>query len=384
MAEFGGMTTSQVVGMGWTSPPITDTSAEGMWAALDHCARNAEDFKDVKNVVCRQGAGFLVRTMTINATGKVVEEHIRTDKSKGEMTFRLMDIFTKQEVGEERVISMQMQPLRLEFYCRNVSTGVRVHWAAPVAALQAMIPKLAQYGAMTMAEFGGMTSAQVVGMGWTSPPINETNAEGMWAALDHCARNAEDFKDVRNVVCTQGAGFLVRTMTINATGKVVEEHIRTDKSKDEMTFRLMDIFTKQELGEERVIAMKMQPLRLEFFCRSVNTGVRLHWAAPVAAVQAMIPKLAQYGAGKGSDLSGFLIKDGKVDPCVASYVTKELQAESIADFANLWTQADFEQGMQDDVVSQVKELSGNKAASRLQVARLRAAWSLAQKQVSMV
>merc|ERR1712218_750248 len=136
---------------------------------------NAEDFKDVRNVVCTNGAGFLVRTMTINATGKVVEEHIRTDKSKGEMTFRLMDIFTKQEVGEERVIAMKMQPLRLEFYCRSVSTGVRVHWAAPVAALQAMIPKLA--------EFGGMTSAQVVGMGWTSPPINETNAEGMWAAL---------------------------------------------------------------------------------------------------------------------------------------------------------------------------------------------------------
>merc|ERR1712099_162130 len=85
--------------------------------------------------------------------------------------------------------------------------------------------------------------------------------------------------------------------------------------------------------------------------------------------------------GKGSDLSGFLIKEGKVDPCVASYVTKELQAESISDFANLWTPADFEKGMQDDVVSQVKQLEGNKMASRLQVARLRAAWSLAQKRV---
>merc|ERR1712113_219901 len=191
-----------------------------------------------------------------------------------------------------------------------------------------------------------------------------------------------DFKDVNHVVCMDGAGFLVRSMTINATGKTVEEHIRSDKSKGELTFRLINNFTKQETGEERVIALKMQPLRLEFYCRSVSTGVRLHWAAPVGPLQAMIPKLAQHAAGKGSDLSGFLIKDSRVDPCVASYVTKELQAESIADFANLWTQADFEKGMQDDVVSQVKQLNGNKVASRLQVARLRAAWSLAQTRVS--
>jgi len=256
----------------------------------------------------------------------------------------------------------------LEFYSRSVSTGARLHWAAPVAPLQAMMPKLVQFGG---------SSQQVVGQGWTSPAITETTAESLWAALDNCTRNPQNYKDVSNVVCTDGAGFLVRRMTINATGKTVEEHIRSDKIKGELTFRLMDMYTKQEVGEERVIALRMQPLRLEFYSRSVSTGARLHWAAPVAPLQAMMPKLVQFG-GKGSDLSGFLIKDSKVDPCVASYVMKELQVESISDFANLWTQADFEKGMQDDVVSQVEQLKGNKVASRLQVARLRAAWSQAQ------
>lgn len=82
-----------------------------------------------------------------------------------------------------------------------------------------------------------------------------------------------------------------------------------------------------------------------------------------------------------AELSGFLINDGKVDPSVASYLTKVLQVETVADFAYCWTPDDFEQGMQDDVVSQVKEVSGNKVASRLQVARLRAAWNQARAQV---
>merc|ERR1712048_1109236 len=250
LVQFGG-SSQQVVGQGWTSPAITETTAESLCAALDNCTRNPQNYKDVSNVVCTDGAGFLVRRMTINATGKTVEEHIRSDKIKGELTFRLMDMYTKQEVGEERVIALRMQPLRLEFYSRSVSTGARLHWAAPVAPLQAMMPKLVQFGG---------SSQQVVGQGWTSPAITETTAESLWAALDNCTRNPQNYKDVSNVVCTDGAGFLVRRMTINATGKTVEEHIRSDKIKGELTFRLMDMYTKQEVGEERVIALRMQPL----------------------------------------------------------------------------------------------------------------------------
>merc|ERR1719210_1817244 len=231
------------------------------------------------------------------------------------MTFRLMDMYTKQEVGEERVIALRMQPLRLEFYSRSVSTGARVHWAAPVAPLQAMMPKLVQFGG---------SSQQVAGQGWISPAITETTAESLWAALDNCTRNPQNYKDVSNALCTDGAGFLVRRMTINATGKTVEEHIRSDKIKGEMTFRLMDMYTKQEVGEERVIALRMQPLRLEFYSRSVSTGARLHWAAPVAPLQAMMPKLVQFEAMTAAPTQ--VVGQGWISPAITATTAEGLWA----------------------------------------------------------
>merc|ERR1719446_1395994 len=59
-------------------------------------------------------------------------------------------------------------------------------------------------------------------------------------------------------------------------------------------------------------------------------------------------------------------------------MTKTLQLESVSDFASYWTSAEYEKGIQTDVVQQVADVS--LPSSRLQIARLRAAWKLAQNQ----
>nr|AAN85429.1 glutathione-S-transferase [Pyrocystis lunula] len=74
-----------------------------------------------------------------------------------------------------------------------------------------------------------------------------------------------------------------------------------------------------------------------------------------------------------AELQAFL-QEAKVDPKVIGHITKALPHKSVADFAKGWTSANFEQGMQNDIVAKTG-LSGMEA--KLQVSRLRAAWKAA-------
>merc|ERR1719350_2368403 len=78
-------------------------------------------------------------------------------------------------------------------------------------------------------------------------------------------------------------------------------------------------------------------------------------------------------------LAQFLQVDGKVDSSIVTYITKDLKLESVSDFANFWASDDYQRGMQTDVVEQVKAFKNTSLpTARLQIARLRAAWKLAQ------
>merc|ERR1719499_697996 len=87
----------QYVGMGWTSPDVSTATWDGLWAALICKARNPEKFNmDVSNVVVADRPGYLARSMTINPTGKRVDEHIYASERKGEIIYRLVDPVTKR------------------------------------------------------------------------------------------------------------------------------------------------------------------------------------------------------------------------------------------------------------------------------------------------
>merc|ERR1719361_426178 len=93
-----------------------------------------------------------------------------------------------------------------------------------------------------------------------------------------------------------------------------------------------------------------------------------------------LPALRPPNCRRMAELTRFLTDDAKVDASVAAFMTKTLHLASVADFANYWTANEYERGMQDDVVSQTG-LSKSSPAGKLQVARLRAAWQRAQKQM---
>lgn len=97
--------------------------------------------------------------------------------------------------------------------------------------------------------------------------------------------------------------FLARSMIMKSTGKRVEEHIYASERKGEMIYRLVDADSKAETDDERVIAVKENPLLMEFFHRHVSDGFRMYWQAPVDSVQRMIQELVDYAAqseGKGA------------------------------------------------------------------------------------
>merc|ERR1712209_282125 len=108
--------------------------------------------------------------------------------------------------------------------------------------------------------------------------------------------------DVSNVVVADRPGYLARSMTINSSGATVQEHIYASERKGEMIYRLVDSATKRETDDERVIAVKEGPLRLEFFHRHVSDGYRSYWNAPLDSVKQMVEELVDYAAkneGKG-------------------------------------------------------------------------------------
>merc|ERR1739846_217982 len=79
-------------------------------------------------------------------------------------------------------------------------------------------------------------------------------------------------------------------------GKRVEEHIYASERKGEIIYRLVDPVTKRETDDERVIAVKENPLRMEFFHRHASDGFRMYWQAPVDSVKQMIQELVDYAA----------------------------------------------------------------------------------------
>jgi len=147
------------------------------------------------------------------------------------------------------------------------------------------------------------TGGTVVGMGWTSPEITTSTWDGLWEALIFKARNPQKFQmDVSDVVVADRPGYLARSMKINATGACVQEHIYANERTGEIIYRIVDPGTKRETDDERVIAVKDGPLRMEFFHRHVSDGYRSYWKAPLDTVKTMLQELSDYAAkmeGKG-------------------------------------------------------------------------------------
>merc|ERR550532_2923559 len=281
---------SDVVGYGLASKPLSGGSQDELWKAMLFAMRNpAECGLKVDSVSIRDMSGSMQRSMRlIGKSGKpTVTDNIRVLEQAQEITYR--PVTNGQEGEEERVFALRTDPLRLEMFCRHSKDGMRLDWQAPRSMANEIFDRTAEAAKAPMKK---AAAGQCVGMGWTSPEVTTATWDGLWAALIFKARNPEKFNmDVSDVVVADRPGYLARSMTINPTGKRVEEHIYASERKGEIIYRLVDPVTKRETDDERVIAVKEEPLRMEFFHRHVSDGYRSYWQAPLDSVQQMLQEL---------------------------------------------------------------------------------------------
>merc|ERR1719491_2372926 len=281
------------VGMGWTSPEVTTSTWDGLWAALIFKARNPQKFNmDVSDVTVADRPGYLARSMIINSTGKRVEEHIYASERKGEVIYRLVDPQTKRETDDERVIAVKEGPLRMEFFHRHVSDGFRMYWKAPVASVKAMIKELVEYAAATEGK------GSVVGLGIRSEEVKGVSHDALWRSMMLSIREPARFFPCSGVSIKECNGFVQRTIT--AGSETYIENIYADEPSCEVTFR--KLVNGAETDVERVVALRTHPLQIEFHQRNVADGFRVQWdmpkSAPLSSVEAFVQQATRMDVSK--------------------------------------------------------------------------------------
>jgi len=296
---------SDTIGYGVASKPLS-AGQDSLWKAMLFAMRNPADAGlKVTNVNVRDMSGFMQRSMCIvdKPGSPTVTDNVRVIESSQEITYR--PVINGMESGEERVFALRTDPMRFEMFCRNSGDGMRMDWSAPRSLA---LPVFDSALAVAQRSGGGVSASATgasVGMGWTSPAVTTCSSDGLWAAMVYKARNPQKFMDVSNVTVADRQGFIARGMTITPTGKRVEEHIYANERTGEMVYRLVDPSTKQETDDERVMAVRDGPLRIEFFHRHKSDGYRAYWQAPVDTVQKMIQELVDYASknqGQGADV----------------------------------------------------------------------------------
>merc|ERR1712045_722344 len=284
---------SDVVGYGLASKPLMGLSEDAAWKAMLFAMRNpAECGMKVDRVVLRDLSGFMQRSMRIlgKPGSPTVSDNLRVIESAKEITYR--PVVDGVESEEERVFALRKDPLRFEMFCRHSKDEMRLDWQAPRSICTDVFEQTTT--AANSLESGqtpsfAKSSGKPIGMGWTSPAVTTSTWDGVWAALILNARNPQKFKmDVSNVIVADRPGYLARSMTINSTGACVQEHIYAKERTGEIIYRIVDPGTKRETDDERVIAIKEGPLRIEFFHRHVSDGYRSYWQAPLDTVTQMI------------------------------------------------------------------------------------------------
>merc|ERR1712241_1157043 len=232
-------------------------------------------------------AGYTLRKMKLSATGENVVERITINEEAGMVTYNKCDA-SGRPGDVERVLAIN-KPLRLEFCERSARSGLRVDWKAPYSMARDTFSKIVQ-----IAKTIETKSSDVVGYGLASKPLSGASQDELWKAMLFAMRNpAECGLKVDSVAIRDMNGFMQRSMRlVEKSGKpTVTDNIRVLEQAQEITYR--PVTGGQEGEEERVFALRTDPLRLEMFTRHSKDGMRLDWQAPCAVANEIFDRTAE-------------------------------------------------------------------------------------------
>merc|ERR1719471_590273 len=188
----------------------------------------------------------------------------------------------------ERVLAIKTTPLSLEFYERSTSSGMRLDWKAPYGKAKETFSNMVK-----LAKKVESGTSDAVGYGLASKPVTDMSQDSLWKAMLYAMRNpAECGLKVDGVTTREMAGFMQRTMRIleKPGSPTVTDNIRVLESAQEITYR--PVINGVEAEEERVFALRKDPLRFEMFCRHSKDEMRLDWQAPRSICTAVFDQTA--------------------------------------------------------------------------------------------
>jgi len=277
------------VGYGITSDPIRECSYDSLLAAVALSITEPWRVIEVEQAGCSVEScqGYTLRKMKLKATGESVIERITINEESRSVTYNKCDA-SGRPGDVERVLAVNT-PLRLEFYERSARSGLRVDWKAPYGMARDTFSKIVQ-----IAKTIETSSSDVVGYGLASKPLSGVSQDDLWKAMLFAMRNpAECGLKVDSVAIRDMSGFMQRSMRLlgKAGTPTVTDNIRVLEQAQEITYR--PVTNGQEGQEERVFALRTDPLRLEMFSRNSGDEMRLNWQAPRAVVNEIFDCTAQ-------------------------------------------------------------------------------------------
>merc|ERR1712176_1748409 len=261
------------VGLGVSSAPIHRASFDALLTAIETTIRQPwlvmnVDEASFKGEDCE---GFYKRTMKFNSTGEVVTEHVVVDEEDGEI------IYSKGE-ELERVAVIHKNPLRLELYQRNTHDKVRKEWELPYAVAKEAMSKF-----VSMAKEIEERQSDTVDYGMHTSPI-EYPHDAVWKAMLFWIYNPDGCgMKVDQVKVEDKKGHVLRSMRRISDNRVVTQHVRLNEGAQEILFRTVK--NGEESNDECVLALRTEPLRCEFHCRSAKDEMRVLSKEPASSVQ---------------------------------------------------------------------------------------------------
>merc|ERR1719215_471219 len=157
------------VGYGITSDPIRDLSYDSLFAAVDLSIKEPWRVLNVDQTGCsfEDCTGYTLRKMKLSATGENVVERITINEETGTVSYNKCDASGKPG-NLERVLAIHNSPLRLEFYERSTSSGLRLSWKAPYGMAKETFSNIVK-----LAKKVESSSSDTVGYGLASKPVTD-------------------------------------------------------------------------------------------------------------------------------------------------------------------------------------------------------------------
>merc|ERR1712242_52908 len=276
------------VGYGITSDPIRECSYDSLLAAVGIAIKEPWRAIEVEQAGCsvEDCNGHVLRKMKLKATGENVIERITINEEAGMVTYNKCDA-SGRPGDVERVLAINT-PLRLEFYERSARSGLRVDWKAPFEMARDTFSNIVQIAKKIEAN-----SSDVVGYGLASKPITNMSEDTAWKAMLYTMSNpAECGLNVDQVFLQNKLGFMQRSMRLleKPGSPTVTDNLRVIESSREITYR--SVVNAVESQEEKVFALRKDPLRFEMFCRNAGDSMRLDWQAPRSICTAVFDQTA--------------------------------------------------------------------------------------------